>query len=206
MQKYPKIDSIYKRDERGRFLVGQFSQPAFAYLQDNQWEWSEKVDGTNIRVMWDGARVTYGGKTDNAQIPAKLITRLQEHFSEKALTWFTERSGSVCLYGEGYGASIQKGGGNYKTDGVDFVLFDVLIDHWWLERENVDAIATTLNLPIVPIVGRGTLHEAMDMAVRGFTSQWGNFRAEGLVAKPLVSLCNRAGERVITKVKWLDFR
>ena len=34
--------------------------------------------------------------------------------------------GAAVLYGEGYGAKIQKGGGNYRAD-QDFVLFDVRV-------------------------------------------------------------------------------
>jgi len=40
---------------------------------------------------------------------------------------------------------IQKGGGNYIADGVDFVLFDVWINGIWLERENVEDIAEKLS-------------------------------------------------------------
>ena len=47
----------------------------------------------------------------------------------------------VTLYGEGYGARIQKGGGKYLAKSCDFVLFDVKIGDWWLRREAVDEIA-----------------------------------------------------------------
>lgn len=28
----------------------------FDYLKDNTWIFTEKVDGTNIRIMWDGGK------------------------------------------------------------------------------------------------------------------------------------------------------
>ena len=51
MKEYHKIQSIYKRDEKTRkFIEGQWSLPEFEYLQNNRWLWTDKVDGTNIRV------------------------------------------------------------------------------------------------------------------------------------------------------------
>jgi hypothetical protein len=73
MNQYHKINSLYKRSPDGKkMLFGEYSQPEFEYLADNIWVFTEKVDGTNIRVMWDGTYLRFGGKTDNAQIPAKL--------------------------------------------------------------------------------------------------------------------------------------
>ena len=194
---------------RGKIIEGEYSKPEFEYLKDNQWVFTEKVDGTNIRIMWDGEKVVFGGKTDNAQLPVFLLYRLQELFEgTKKRKLFKEVFGEesdVCLYGEGYGAKIQKGGGNYIPDGVDFVLFDVKIGDWWLERDNIEDIARKFGLKVVPIIGMGTLTEMVEMTRDGFNSQWGDFLAEGIVAKPKVELKNRKGERVIVKIKHKDF-
>ena len=129
MNEYHKIQTVYLRDPATNYktlLEGQYALPEFEYLADNQWVWTEKVDGTNIRVMWDGTTITFGGKTDNAQIPAFLVNRLSDTFFPLRDTFSSLwPDGEVCLYGEGYGAKIQKGGGNYRPD-QDFVLFDVL--------------------------------------------------------------------------------
>jgi hypothetical protein len=39
----------------------------------------------------------------------------------------------------------------------------------------------------------------------GFKSHWGDFIAEGIVARPKVELKTRAGHRIITKLKYKDF-
>lgn len=184
MREYAKIQSIFKRDEKShKFISGEYSLPEFEYLKDNLWVFTEKVDGTNIRVMWDGLAVKFGGKTDNAQIPPHLLGRLQYLFPQEK---FKELP-PLCLYGEGYGARIQKGGGNYIPDGCDFILIDVLIDTWWLERENIEDIATKLSLKVVPIVGTGNIDEALRRVREGFTSTFGNFQAEGIVLKPRIA-------------------
>ena len=112
--------------------------------------------------------------------------------------------GTVCLYGEGYGAKIQKGGGNYRQD-QGYVLFDVKIGEWWLERYSVEEIASTLKIDIVPVIGHGTLYDMVEKARSGFNSTWGDFKAEGIVARPCCELKSRNGNRVITKIKYRDF-
>jgi ATP-dependent RNA circularization protein (DNA/RNA ligase family) len=202
MKEYHKIQTIYKRDEHGKIIIGDYSKPEFKYLSKNNWLWSEKVDGTNIRVMWNEGSVKFGGKTDKAQIPSNLTNRLIELFpTEKFLSL---DSTEMCLYGEGHGSGIQKGGGNYSLN-QDFVLFDVKIGHWWLLRKDVEEIAEKLNISVVPIIGAGTLFEAEELVKKGFNSKWGNFLAEGLVLTPMVPLMSRNGDRVITKLKYKDF-
>jgi ATP-dependent RNA circularization protein (DNA/RNA ligase family) len=204
MKEYHKIQTVFKRDERGKIIVGEYSLPEFQYLASNKWTFTEKVDGTNIRVIWQDRAIRFGGKTDNAQMPTFLYDRLVQLFTpERMLTAF---DCDACLYGEGFGAKIQKGGGNYIQNGVDFVLFDVRVGDWWLKREDVQEIATKLGITTVPLVGFGTLYEMVNKAEAGFNSMWGDFKAEGIVARPCVELRARNGERIITKIKHKDFK
>uniref|UniRef100_A0A6H1ZD39 Putative RNA ligase n=1 Tax=viral metagenome TaxID=1070528 RepID=A0A6H1ZD39_9ZZZZ len=210
MKEYHKIQTVYKRDPENHYktlLIGEFSLLEFEYLRNNQWIFTEKVNGTNIRIMFNGGEITFGGKTDNAQIPAFLVKKLQERFlnqSDKFIEKFGLDPIEVCLYSEGYGAKIQKGGGNYRQD-QDIVLFDVKIDKWWLQREDVEDIAKFFNLDIVPIIGEGTLEEMVEKVKCGFNSIWGDFTAEGIVARPKIELKSRNGLRIITKIKYKDF-
>ena len=178
--------------------------PEFEYLAGNPWTWSEKVDGMNIRVMLQNGAVAFGGKTDAAQIPAQLVTRLNERFLPMAETMQKVFGCDACLYGEGYGAKIQKGGGNYRQD-QDFVLFDVRVGEWWLQRSDVEDVAAKLGIEVVPIIGEGTLHDAIAWAKRSILSTWGGFEAEGIVARPKMELLTRRGHRLITKIKCQDF-
>lgn len=205
MTEYHKINTLFKRDDKTKKLIpGEWCDPALEYLQDNEWIFTEKVDGTNIRIIWDGERIRWGGRTENAQIPTFLLSRLEDLFNPPA----AERKSvfahsSVVLYGEGYGPKINSGG-NYRKD-VDFVLFDVTVGGLWLERENVEGIAKSLGLDIVPIIGKGILDQAVSMTANGFKSTWGDFIAEGIVARPSTELQDRRGNRIITKIKHKDF-
>ena len=214
MTTYHKIATVYLRDpetNHKKLLIGQYANPAFEYLAGNNWVFTEKVDGTNIRVMIvppqnsdDSLSIRFGGKTDAASIPAFLIEKLQERFFPQREKLFEAFPDGACLYGEGYGAKIQKGGGNYRPD-QDFVLFDVKVGPWWLERSNVEDVAGKFGLDVVPILGDGTLPEMVEKARNGFLSRWGDFWAEGIVARPACELVTRNGDRIITKIKHRDF-
>lgn len=205
MIEYHKIETLLNRSkDTFKVTEGEWRLPEFEYLKDCQWEFTEKVDGTNIRIGWNGLQHKYGGRTDNAQMPTFLLSKLENLFPPAKLAEVFNTN-YACLYGEGYGAKIQKGGGNYISDGVDFILFDVKIGEWWLKREDVKDIAKKLDIKVVPIVGIGTLHEAISKASVGFESYWSNVNAEGLVVRPMIELMTRAGNRIIGKIKQKDF-
>jgi len=217
MKEYHKIETLLDRNEKFKVILGKWRLPEFEYLKDNKWVWTEKIDGTNIRVMWNPvssdtikldeyglSELTFGGKTNDAQMPPFLLKRLHELFNiDKMREVFPATS--VCLYGEGYGAKIQKGGGNYISNGCDFILFDIKIGEWWLERESIEDIAIKLNIKVVPIIAHGNLNEAIETTRLGIQSTFGNFKAEGIVLKPPVTLFTRKGERLVGKIKTKDF-
>lgn len=218
---YHKIQSIYKRDVRGRLLLGDWARPEIGYLAGCQWEWTEKVDGTNIRIgcLPAGETTTaagfpvsqggffVGGRTDRAQIPASFLTAVDSLGLRESLpAYFAEalQTAPVVLYGEGYGPKIQRGG-KYRGD-QGFVLFDVRVGPWWLERPAVEDVASKLGLDVVPVVGRGTLAEAEARVRAGLRSTWGDFDAEGIVCRPLVRLFDNAGIRILVKIKGRDLQ
>jgi hypothetical protein len=204
MKKYHKIHTVFKRGARKELLEGEFSLPEFEYLQNAQWVWTEKVDGTNIRVQWDGEVELILGKTDNAIIPPHLRhTLYYSIFNTEALEEVFGDT-KACLYGEGYGPAVGKGGKNWSDYG--FMLFDVRIGEWWLQRPSLEDIANRLCITLAPQLGNGTINDMVSLCSSGFESTLGPFQAEGVVAQPAVQLFNRKGERIITKLKCSDFR
>ena len=221
MTQYPKIQTVFLRDPKTNYktlLEEEWAKKEFEYLQDLDWIWTEKIDGTNIRIIWNGEKVRFGGKTDNAQIPTFLLAVLQDTFTVEKLTEVFPKpeleegedpeESEICLYGEGYGAKIQKGG-NYLSDRTDFILFDCKIGDWWLTRESCKEIAENLSIKIVPVIDIAPLLDAVEFCKVGFKSTIAenkDYDAEGLVLKPYVDLFDRSGQRVITKIKTKDFR
>ena len=208
MREYNKIDTIYERDVDGtkKLIEGKFRNETVEYLANNEWEFTEKIDGTNIRIHWDGHKITFGGRTDRASIPAHLVNKLADLFSNNATEQlFEQKFGEteVILFGEGYGYKIQNGG-DYRSD-VGFILFDVLIAGNYQSRESVEDIAKVFNLEVVPIVLRGTIQEAVDFIKTNPNSTIGKAKMEGVVGRPKVELQDRCGRRLIVKIKCRDF-
>ena len=91
MNTYHKIQGLYKRyaegKEKGKFIIGEYSRPEFELLKDIQWEWTEKIDGTNIRCTLShyldknvdiNFDLQFKGKTDKSNMPEHLLAKLQE--------------------------------------------------------------------------------------------------------------------------------
>ena len=208
---YIKIDTPFERENDGtkKLIDGKFRNETVEYLKDNKWLCSEKIDGTNIGVVWDGHKVSFQGRTERAQIPTQLVNKLNELFGGTINEeMFEQKFGemNVILFGEGYGPKIQKGGGLYR-DNVSFILFDVYLSdqNLWLKRDAVEDIAKSFGIDVVDIVLTGTLQEAIDFVKTKPKSHIGTANMEGLVCRPTVELLDRMGRRVITKIKVCDF-
>lgn len=211
MKKYTKIDTIFERDLNGtkKLMEGKFRDKTVEFLKDNEWICTEKIDGMNIGIVWDGHTVSYQGRTERAQIPTALLDSLNECFGGSINEeLFEQKFGEmqVILFGEGYGRRIQVKRG-YKSK-PKFILFDVYLPEQdlWLERTSIEDIAQTFNIEVIPIVMRATLQEAVDFVKAKPKSILNDdINMEGLVCKPAVDLLSRVGKRMIVKIKVEDF-
>ena len=209
MKEYHKIENVFARDTQGtrKLLEGVFANETVAYLSRCAWEFTEKIDGTNIRVYWDGHRVSFAGRTDKANIPAHLFQRLMELFGgEENEQVFEQLFGGkeVILFGEGYGEKIQKVGSLY-CKGANFILFDVMVGDKFLQRENIEAIAKAFGIDVVPVIQVGTIWDGVALVKNNPMSTIGEAPMEGVVGRPLVEVFGRDGRRIIVKIKARDF-
>jgi hypothetical protein len=203
---YHKIDTLFERREDFTVDPTRLKKSVLATI--SEWDVTEKIDGTNIRVMLaETGEVQFGGRSDAAQLPADLLMYLVKTFQQDALRaafWLDGKPVSAILYGEGYGAGIQKGG-TYRPDKA-FILFDVLVGgQWWLGKEDVDDVAAKLGIQVVPYLGRMTLQQIVDQVRTPFASKIGTGQAEGIVARPIETLYDKRMERIIIKLKTKDF-
>lgn len=208
MNEYHKIETLFERDPKTfKVYPDKLRHPVYGIIKT--WQFTEKIDGTNIRVIWKEGKLSFGGKTDSAQIHADLIKHLYELVDPAKLA---EKfpGGDVVIYGEGYGAGIQKGGGAYSQT-KRFILFDVLVDgKWWLDWANTCDVATFLGLDTVPYIGELTLEDAVERTRAGFPSALAarngqHIQAEGMVGRPIETLFDKKGSRIIIKLKTKDF-
>ena len=209
MREYHKIETVFNRSTNGdkRLIWGDYRNETVEYLANNIWQFTEKIDGTNIRIHWDGHNVEIGGRTDRAQIPKHLMDYLSATFLTPEVEELFEQTygeKDVILFGEGYGAKIQNGG-DYRSD-VSFILFDVLIGGNWQSREWVEATAKMFGIDVVPIVLEGTIGDGIDYVMQHNNSTIGKAVMEGVVGRPKVEMKDRLGNRIIVKIKWKDFK
>lgn len=214
---YIKINTLWKRDENTHKIIeGDYSKEEFNNIK--LWDVSEKINGTNIRITYDRlGGILFDGKTDNAQIPSKLYAYLQSKFTiefmktifpldEKELE--SQKSQIVILFGEGVGAGIKGSGSYFKDKGIGFILFDVYIDGWWLERENVIDIANKLGVKYAPQLGIMDIQSAIDLVKNSRNSSVSELQmvAEGIVARSHPLMLFRDGKPIMWKLKVVDYK
>lgn len=215
---YPKIETLLERRDDFTVNPEKLRLPEFALI--DRWLVTEKIDGTNIRIICSRDKLTFGGRTERAQIPAFLLDHLIETFTlDTLIDTFPDlhELAEVVLHGEGYGAKIQKGGGNYR-EGVSFRLFDVTVTTpegftWWLNWNDIEDIADKLKIKTVPKLSSEWRTEEIIQLVRaGMSSATAHYEnhnkvtpAEGVVCRTEPLLFTRTGARLMWKLKTKDF-
>lgn len=209
MKEYQKISNIFKFDEKYRTIVGMTD--TYQALRNIEWIGTEKVDGTNIRIYWDGYKIQIAGRTEKSQIPEHLMNYLSNLFLTKEMEYVFEQmfgEKETYLFGEGYGFKIQANGDEYFEDrkSVGFILFDVNIGGFDLSRDNVNDIAEKLGLKSVPVVFKGNLNEAIEFVKKHPVSTlgYGNHEMEGLVLQPVIQLYDAKHKLIKCKCKYCD--
>lgn len=210
--KYPKISTIYERKDDGTKLLDEtkFSWPIFEYLARTEWIATEKLDGTNIGIVWDGYKVRFQGRTPDASFSAVQFEYLTEKFgSGENEELFEQHFGEkpVVLYGELVGRGIQACGSYYCPDGYKFYLFDVYFPdtNVWANQEARKTFAEVFNVEFAPTVASGTLEDLVNCVKTVPKSYCGGLMAEGVVARPAIEIFDNRGRRVMTKIKVCDF-
>jgi len=214
--KYPKIQTIWKRESGRpcRIIHGDYSKPEFRAIK--MWDVTEKIDGANTRIIFEVGAVKVLGRNDQTMMPPDLLTHIHENITrEKLRSVFSPVPPLVVLFGEGYGAKIQKGGALYRQD-QGFVLFDVWISNesgggWWLEHESVCDIAAKLEIPVVPLIGTMETASALTLITANETglSSCLADRArpwEGIVARSHPLMLFRNGDPIMWKLKVRDYK
>jgi ATP-dependent RNA circularization protein (DNA/RNA ligase family) len=211
MMVYPKIQTLFVRDEKFK-VTNEIKLPEFENIK--KWLVTEKIDGTNIRIIYTTeGKLLIRGRTDRAEIPKFLFEKLEQIFTvDKFKQIFPELLDvDVILFGEGYGAKIQKGGGNYNK-GNSFRLFDIWIGGTWLKWETIEEIAIKIGIKTVPVIAKADLRTAIHMVKSGnffsavsLTEGEAGHKAEGIVARSYPLMLFRNKLPIKFKLKVRDF-
>ena len=189
-----------------------------AQSQHGQFEMLEKIGErikTQLQAMFpkecarfvpkkgDDNKVEYWDCTDPLGI-TKVVPSKEGSYN----VWLNEVP--IYIYGEYFGTGIQKCGSRYIQNGNGFRVFDIKQQGWWTPKDVRDSICKGLGLETVPFLGVMTLKEIEDKVRAGFTTQFENAAdptmiEEGIVARPVIPLCDGSGNRIIVKVKYCDY-
>ena len=220
VKKYPKIRSLFKRDNQFKFTENYTSTSLQEFSEKNfKWSCYEKIDGMNMRIYcnYEREEFKYFGRTDSADIPEHLKPELDKIIESakknKEEIKQTLQFNIFVLFGEGFGHKIQKGGlylgketACHAFDGYAYIVTkENQYKGFWLDEKKLDALLKILKVEKVPSFGHITTGSAVEMVKKGFASKYGTAKAEGLILKTDFPVFDSFGERLIFKVKTKDF-
>lgn len=216
MEKYNKIETLFEFDlKTKKFIHGKFFNHTVELLKDYQWLFSEKVDGTNFRLNWDGYNMRYAGRTDTSEFSADQKEYIESNIATPEMEQALEhkfKDKEVTIFGELHGKNIQKVGKLYSEDyqfkvfGMKFPISEKPLKRKYLSRLSVVTIAKSLGFDVVPYVFKGTIAEAMEYVNRTEKSTFSEAPLEGLVGIPEGDLLDCNGEKIIIKIKRRDIK
>lgn len=210
---YPKTYNPHKRN--GKYMVEDvWTSDELKYLSNIPFHWTEKLDGTNLRVIYTPVlqTVEVRGRTDNAQLHPDLIANTLKLFDIDLLNTLNFTS-QVIFFGEGVGPGIQKNGAKYSNEKT-FVGFDIYITPtysklnftdaetgiettyvpenemntkgFWLKPFDMNDVYRALNIPTAPVLASEfTVNEAISY-VR--TQPYGFMKNQDYVMEGLIGI------------------
>lgn len=208
---YHKIKAPFKRSDDGKMVVTSvFQSKTLEQLKNINWLGTEKIDGTNTAIYWNGHEFSVHGHSEKSQFSLDAIALLDsiwktDAMEEKVEEFFGETE--AIFYGETYGGKIGAHGKDYGE--LRFILFDIYFPNTnhYFDFENVRSIGEKLGLNVVKIVAEGTIGELVKVVQTHPTSfESPDMKIEGVVARPAYELLDSNGHRLISKIKWDDVR
>lgn len=208
MTEYQKIETLYRFNPEKKKYDPVFYNPIVDYLKDLPWIASEKIDGTNVRVHYDGYRVSWLGRADSSELPKEAEELLQKTFGESEIV-FEQQFGAkdVILFMECYGGKIQGGayGGSERLIG-----FDVMVNRIYLDKLTIAPIFDLFGIETVPFFEMPSIPDCVDWVFHRHSPsphcEKGSTPVEGLVCVPKARLYDHQGNRVCVKIKARDLR
>lgn len=209
MKEYHKIPVLWKFDkETKKYIKGMFYDQSVLELRKNRWLFTEKIDGMNFRIHWDGHSLQYAGRTDSTMFSAEQIEFIEKELvNEEKETIFeqTFQDKVVTVYGELFGNKIQNGGDYTEGKGLAFRVFDIEInDVFFRKPDMIDLCDDELGYDSVGILFYGTIEQGLKYVEKNDKSTYGTAKLEGLVGTPVGDFRDRLGKRIIVKIKKRD--
>lgn len=226
MDKYPSIETVFLRDPAThKLLFGEVREPEVGCVAE--WTLSEKIDGTNMRVIVDALGIEVKGRTDAAQLKPALVEHIKSLFDHEIIVdYFAQQLGpskvlhdewAVTFYGEGYGPGIGPNG-KFYTPKYGFRCFDLKYGHTrWADDSAMRDTCRELKVPVVPELGYINHYEIPETpeelrtilpysaVARAENPDGPGYAGEGIVAKPHKVLLNAFGGRVMWKLTFREW-
>jgi len=175
------IPTLYKKDKKGRLIIGDFSIPELSLV--NTWVLTEKINGKDKKVTFIN------------QPRFKHVTNPAESFTlDKMVEEFSQVDEMVLIGTE-----------PCHGENWSFILSDVSIDGIWLDRDGVNDVASRFGVPAVPVLGRMSAEETVTLLLSKFNSLFDKNRTiDGVIGRTDPLLFMSDGNPLMFKLEYSD--
>lgn len=165
---------------------------------------TEKIHGTNYRIVHDGTRLWVGSRTQIKKCPEVINDQSPVWWriaSELKLEEKLAKFPNTIIFGEVFGKGVQDL--HYGASKPSFRAFDAfdLTTMRYLNFDEFVQMTEIMNIDIVPVLYKGPWNrEILEPLCEGTTTFNNQHCREGFVVKPLIERWDRRVGRVILKM------
>lgn len=202
----PKTKTLFRRDPATFKVTNELTDQRYAQIKD--WLVTEKMDGMSVILSINTEDHTYFGRSRNTNFNTAQQQFMNEAFHSTHYNLFKigfEKP--VDIYAELVGPGVQ--GNPHNLDALSLYVFDVRVNDFWLDWDNVCDIAEKAGVQTVRVIhplrkrleAIDVVRYVTDMAEHGT----GPYYCEGYVARTDPYLYDNMGNRIMFKLKVTDY-
>lgn len=201
----PKCKTLFRRNLDTFKVTNELTDQRYAQVKD--WLVTEKMDGMSVILSINTEDYTYFGRSRNTNFNAEQQQFMDEAFHSANYQLFKigfEKP--VDIYAELVGPGIQ--GNPHNLDALELFVFDVRVNDFWLDWDNVCDIAEKAGLQTVSLATPDGERVSAEYVV-SFIDYHLKFPqdeyCEGFVARTDPYLYDNMGNRIMWKLKVSDY-
>lgn len=198
----PKCKTLFRRNLETFKVTDELTDER--YRQIPSWLLTEKMDGMSVilSIDPDGVSHYYGRSAKTNFDTEKSIFMEQELNYAETMLHQNGVHKAVDIYAELVGPGVQ--GNPHNLDALTLRVFDVRVNDFWLDWDNVCDIAEKAGLLTVHCWGRYPVQDAISV-VSSYKSFDDVPYFEGYVARTDPYLYDNMGNRIMWKIKVSDY-
>ena len=203
---YPAIPTIFAKNDDGIVVEHAWTWLEFNHLRNCDWDFMEWAKGVGVRILFRNGDISVLGRRSCSQLSPFIVTSVKHLATQPGQSNRRTFGGynNICIYATCFGPGVteRKSRGN----NIRVVAFDSTSEGQFIAHRNLGSILYGTKIIPAPIVGSGTLADAVIMAKNGVTRSYLTpSLMDGIIVMPALDLLRIDSTRIIGMLSHSDF-